>query len=114
MVLDSAHELPASRNSILRPASRIRRASSIRRPSDIFAILYRTRGCVSASSHTKLSCRNLFPVLSKRHIQFVVHRSLRPIVLESPLQPRIAVVELRNLRNHRRHVRPEQLLLLFA
>src|SRR5580698_9599060 len=100
---------PASRNSAFRPISRMRRASSIRLPSEMRAIRYRTPAQLSASNHRELSC-----VSTEGNVQLVIDRPLRPAVLKLPLQARLAVVEFRNFRHHCRHVDAEQLLGLFS
>src|SRR5262249_42136436 len=95
---------PASRNSIRRPTSRILRARSILRPKETRTISNRTPGRVADSHHTVLWYSS-----PDRDIELVIHRPLRPAVRKLPLQPRLRIVKLRNLRHHRRHVRPEQL-----
>src|SRR6185503_11583374 len=102
---------PASRNSTFRPISRIRRASSILLATEMRATRNRTPARRSESNHAELSCENPSP---ESDVQFVIHRSLRPIVAKRPLQPRLPVVEFRHFWNHRRHVGAEQLPRLFS
>ena len=52
---------------------------------------------------------SLWGTLPERHGDFVVHRPLRPRRPEFPLQPVLAVVELRHLRNHALQVHAHQL-----
>ena len=66
-------------------------------------------GTARPRSFPRRTTPNFRASLSESDVEFVIHRPLRPAILKFPLQPRLLVVELRHLRNHRRHVRAEQL-----